>query len=135
MRTLIVEDDFTSRMLIQELLRLYGPSHVAVDGQEAVDAVRAALEAGEPYDLICLDIMMPEVTGQEALTAISALEAQRGKTAAQGSRILMTTALSDSENIMRAFREQCDGYLIKPIDKARLLGSLEKLGLGSADLG
>ena len=135
MRTLIVEDDFTSRMLIQELLRPYGPSHVAVDGQEAVDAVRAALEAGEPYDLICLDIMMPEVTGQEALTAISALEAQRGKTAAQGSRILMTTALSDSENIMRAFREQCDGYLIKPIDKARLLGSLEKLGLGSADLG
>jgi len=135
MRTLIVEDDFTSRMLIQELLRPYGPSHVAVDGQEAVDAVRAALEAGEPYDLICLDIMMPEVTGQEALTAIRALEAQRGKTAAQGSRILMTTALSDSENIMRAFREQCDGYLIKPIDKARLLGSLEKLGLGSADLG
>jgi two-component system chemotaxis response regulator CheY len=44
MKTLIVEDDFTSRLLLQEILKPYGPSHVAVNGREAVEAVRLALE-------------------------------------------------------------------------------------------
>ena len=63
MKTLIVEDDFTSRLLLQELLRRFGPCHVAVNGVEAVDAVTAALTANAPYDLICLDIMMPVMGG------------------------------------------------------------------------
>jgi two-component system chemotaxis response regulator CheY len=54
MKTLIVEDDFTSRVLLQELLKSYGPSHIAVNGKEAIDAVRMSLEKEEPYDLICL---------------------------------------------------------------------------------
>jgi CheY-like chemotaxis protein len=73
MKTLIVEDDFTSRLLLQEFLKSYGPTHVAVNGREAVDAVRAALEAGERYSLICLDIMMPLVDGHEALRQIRSL--------------------------------------------------------------
>jgi two-component system chemotaxis response regulator CheY len=44
MKTLIVEDDFTSRLLLQEILKPYRPSHVAVNGREAVEAVRLALE-------------------------------------------------------------------------------------------
>ena len=64
MKTLIVEDDFTSRLYLQELLKGYGPTHIAVNGKEAIEATHLALEAGEPYNLICLDIMMPEMDGQ-----------------------------------------------------------------------
>ena len=67
MKTLIVEDDFTSRLLLQEILKRYGAVHIAVNGREAVDAVRAAAESDESYDLICLDIMMPEMDGYQAL--------------------------------------------------------------------
>ena len=67
MKTLIVEDDFTSRLLLQELLKKYGRSHIAVNGLEAVEAVRLALDENEPYDLICLDILMPQMDGQLAL--------------------------------------------------------------------
>ena len=128
MKTLIVEDDFTSRLLLQELLRSYGPSHVAVNGEEAIAAVRAALELNEPYDLVCLDIMMPEMDGHQALREIKALEEQYGQSTARGTKVIMTTALG-GRNVFEAFREQCDAYLIKPIEKSKLIGSLHKLDL------
>jgi two-component system chemotaxis response regulator CheY len=129
MKTLIVEDDFTSRLLLQEILKPYGPSHVAVNGREAVEAVRLALEANEPYDLICLDIMMPEMDGQAALKDIRAQEEARGILLSKGAKIMMTTALGDIRNVSAAFNSLCDGYLTKPIQKAKLLEELRTLKL------
>ena len=129
MKTLIVEDDFTSRLLLQEFLQPYGPSHIVVNGKEAVEAVAAALEAGEPYNLVCLDIMMPEMDGQTALKVIRGMEEGRGILSNRGARIIMTTALSDVKNIVGAFRGLCDAYLMKPIDRAKLLDELRKLEL------
>lgn len=129
MKTLIVEDDFTSRLLMQELLKGYGLPHVAINGREAVDAVRVALESGQPYDLICLDIMMPGMDGHQALKEIRALEDAKGIFSSEGAKILMTTALTDMKNKIDAFSGLCDGYLTKPIHKDRLLGELRKLNL------
>ncbi len=129
MKALIVEDDFTSRLLLQELLKSYGPSHIAVNGKEAVDAVHLALEMGEPYDLICLDIMMPEMDGQEALRQIREQEEARGFLSSKGAKIVMTSALGDPKNVITAFRSLCDAFLIKPIQKAKLLEELRKLGM------
>ncbi|MEN6624725.1 MAG: response regulator [Candidatus Sumerlaeia bacterium] len=131
MRTLIVEDEFTSRMLLQKMLERYGECHVAVNGREAVEAVAAALMVGTPYDLICLDIMMPEMDGQETLRAIRQLEKRSGIGGLDGVRIVMTTALGDKDNIMQAFREQCDGYLVKPVDKNKLTRLMDDIGLSA----
>jgi two-component system, chemotaxis family, chemotaxis protein CheY len=131
MKTLIVEDDFTSRLLLQELLKNYGPSHIAVNGREAVAAVSAALEAGEHYDLICLDIMMPEMDGHEALRQFREREEMRGIRSSEGAKIVMTTALDDIQNVMAAYRSLCDGYLTKPIEKAKFLKELSDLKLVS----
>jgi two-component system chemotaxis response regulator CheY len=129
MKTLVVEDDFTSRLYLQEILKKYGPTHAAINGKEAVEAVRAALEAGEPYDLICLDIMMPEMDGQTALNEIRRVEEAKGIASIHGAKVIMTTALDDSKNILASFKGQCDVYLTKPVDKAKLLGYLQKFGL------
>ena len=129
MKTLIVEDDFTSRFLLQEILKKYGPSHVAVNGKEAVEAVRAGLDAGEPYELICLDIMMPEMDGHMALKLIRQLEEERGIFSTDGAKIVMTTALADLRNVTTAFGRLCDAYLVKPIDKAKLLAIVRQMGL------
>ena len=131
MKTLIAEDDFTSRLLLQGLLKNYGRCHVAVNGTEAVEAVRIALEAKEPYDLICLDIMMPEMTGQEALRLIRDHEEALGVLSTHGAKIIMTTALDDIKNVKNAFYNLCDAYLAKPIQKDLLLRELSKLGLVS----
>ena len=129
MKTLIVEDDFTSRLLLQELLKSYGPSHIAVNGKEAVEAVQVALETGKPYDLICLDIMMPEMDGQEALRLIREQEESRGILSSRGAKIVMTTALDDPRNVMVAYISLCDAYLTKPIKRAALIEKLRELGL------
>lgn len=131
MKTLIVEDDFTSRLLLQRLLLQWGQTHIAVNGREAVEAVRAAWEGGEPYDLICLDIMMPEMDGQTALKEIRKFEEERGILSTQGVKIVMTTALGNMGNVKDAFHNLCDGYMVKPIDKEKLLKNLQTLELVS----
>ena len=129
MKTLIVEDDFSSRLLLQTLLARRGDCHVAVNGLEAVKAVKTARVAGEPYDLVCMDIMMPEMDGQSALKMIRAMEASDGIVSTSGAKIVMTTALGDMKNVATAYRALCDGYLVKPIDRAKLDALLETLQL------
>ena len=129
MTTLIVEDDFVNRLVLHKRLEQYGDVHIAVDGDEAVGAVEAMLESGGLYDLVCLDIMLPNMDGHEALRRIRAAEADVGYGSGQGSKIVMTPALKDSENVMNAFREEADGYLVKPIEAEALEQQLRGLGL------
>jgi two-component system chemotaxis response regulator CheY len=129
MKTLIVEDDFSSSLILQEILKDYGSVHTVVNGREAVAAFRLAMEDGVPFDLVCLDIMMAEMDGQQALKEIRDLEEARGIILSRGSRIIMTTALADVKSILGAFSGLCDGYLIKPLDKAKLLAELGRQNL------
>ena len=129
MKTLIVEDDFTSRLLLQEILSSYGPVQTAVNGQEAIEAVRVSLETAQPYNLICMDIMMPGMDGHQALKKIRALEESKGILSTRGTKIIMTTALNDLQNKISAFSGLCDDYLVKPIDRQRLLGVIRDMNL------
>jgi two-component system chemotaxis response regulator CheY len=129
MRALIVEDDFTSRLLLQTFLSRYGECHIAVTGTEAVSAFRLATDCGTPYDLICMDIMMPEMDGKEAMRQMRALEAERGVLSTSGAKIVMTTSLTDPKDVCESFRELCDSYLFKPIDTGKLLKHLHDFRL------
>lgn len=129
MKALIVEDDMTSRLMLLEWLNPLGLIHTAVNGLEAYDSYEISVDANDPYDFICLDIMSPELNGQQVLRKIRQVEAVKGIKPGRGVKILMTTALSDSENMTEAFRQMCDGYLIKPISKDKLLYQLQQLQL------
>ncbi len=129
MRTLIVEDDFTSRLLLESLLSPYGQCHVVVNGNEAVAAFRAAQERGQRYNLVCMDIMMPEMDGQAAVREIRKLEESQGTLSSDGVKIIMITALDDVKNVMQSFNSLCDAYLFKPIDTAKLIGRIQELHL------
>jgi two-component system chemotaxis response regulator CheY len=129
LRVLVVEDDFASRLLLQIFLSRYGECHMAVNGREAVEAFRLALERGQAYDLICMDIMMPEMDGREAVHHIRALEEAQGISSTYGAKIIMTTAVGDIREVIRCFRELCDSYLVKPIDLTQLLSQLKSYNL------
>lgn len=130
MKTLIVEDDFLARSLLSTLLSEYGDCHVAVNGREALDAIERAFNDEEPYDLVCLDIMMPVLDGQETLMELRELESQRGIGEQNITKVIMVTAIDDSKNIMKAFRQgQCEAYLTKPLDRHKLIGHIKDLGL------
>ncbi|MBN1647125.1 MAG: response regulator transcription factor [Spirochaetales bacterium] len=129
MRILIVEDDFASRKMLQKYLSPYGECDVVVDGQEALDAFTFALKEEKPYDLVCLDIMLPKIDGQDVLKNIRKIEGERGIEGLEGVKVIMTTALGDTKNIMDAFKNQCEGYLQKPIERVRLIQEIRKLKL------
>jgi len=130
-KTLVVEDDFSSRLLLQEFLKPFGAVHIAVNGKEAVAAVRAAATAHDPYNLICLDITMPEMDGQEALKQIRGFEESCGIQSSQGSKIFMITAVDDIKNVFEGFRGLCDAYIVKPLDRAKLIEQIRLFGLAS----
>ena len=129
MRCLIVEDDFTARKLMQRYLSDCGDCDIAVDGVEAVEAFRQGLAEDKPYDLICLDIMMPKMDGHQALKAIREIESKHDIHCLDVVKIIMTTALVDAKNVMCSFKEGCEAYIIKPVEKKKLFEEMENLGL------
>jgi len=126
---LLVEDDLTSRMLLQPVLGRYGTCHVASDGLEAIKAVRDASEKSQSYDLICMDIMMPGMDGRETLRQVRSIEHERGIRSHQGAKVIMTTSVDDMKEVMRCFQDHCDGYLVKPVSIPKLLDLMEDCSL------
>lgn len=132
MRILIVEDDFINIKVLKAMADTKGETDLALDGNEAIEAIKKALDEGTPFDLIVLDIMMPEKDGLEALREIRELEAAKGLyPGGQGSasKIIMCTASTEKKDFLKAFREQCDGFLQKPVTPERFNEALEKVGL------
>jgi two-component system chemotaxis response regulator CheY len=129
MKILLAEDDYATRQFMTSFLSKYGECDAAVDGMEAVDAFRMALEDGEPYDLCCLDIMMPVMDGYQTLMGIRDVEKDLEIPEEKAVKIIMTTALNDEHNVKMAFDLGCSVYSGKPIDPEKFESALKKLGL------
>jgi two-component system chemotaxis response regulator CheY len=128
MRILIAEDDYVSRKFMFKFLSKFGECDVTVDGMEAIEVFLMALEEKNYYDLVCLDIMMPEVDGIKALKTIRKLEEERSLPKALQAKIIMTTALNQTDEVMQSFTAGSEAYAVKPIDTLKLTTVLEKLG-------
>ena len=129
MRILLAEDDFVTRKFMMNFLSKYGECDVTVDGMEAVDAFMMALEEEEPYDLVCLDIMMPVMDGYQALQGIRNIEKERNISEDEAVKVIMATALNEERNVKMAFDLGCTIYSGKPIDQEKFEQALKKLGL------
>jgi two-component system, chemotaxis family, chemotaxis protein CheY len=129
MKTLIVDDDIFNCKLLQSILKDYGECSIAMSGVSAIQLFEEALRNAEYFDLICLDIMMPEKDGYETLREIRLLEQNQAAQLSKRSRIIMVTALEEQENKTKAFYENCDGYLVKPVERKLLEEMLSKMKL------
>jgi two-component system chemotaxis response regulator CheY len=130
MKTLVVEDDFVSRLVLQKMMMPFGNCNVAVNGKEAVEAFILAQSEGEPYNLICLDIMMPEMDGREALKIIRQKEIDLNILPQNETKIVMISALDTPKEVMDAYYQGgCTSYLVKPINKDKIINVLNELHL------
>ncbi len=130
MRFLVVDDDFETRHLVQKLLRPFGDVDVATDGEEGVAAFMRALVENEPYNLVTMDILMPNMDGQQALREIREIEKEKNISPDQQAKIIMISGLDDSEELHDAFfLGEATSYIVKPINHTVFIQEIEKLGV------
>ena len=129
MRILIAEDDLASRIFMKKFLSRFGECDVVVDGIEVIDAFLNSLNEEIPYDLICLDIMMPRLDGVKALKSIRDIEKQKGLEGDDRVKIIMTTALNDKATVMNSYDAGCEAYAWKPIETEKFILVMRRLGL------
>ena len=125
-KILVVDDNFTNRQLILEILKELAVCDLASNGREAIEAYNQSLKKGG-YDLVLLDVAMPEIDGVEFLKKVRENEKKAGILLGEGLPIIMVTAFK--EPFKEAFSYGCDDYIVKPIDPDQLISKIkEKLG-------
>ncbi len=129
MRILIVDDDRATRLCLDKVLAPLGEVVSTGSGQEALDAFALALAEGAPFGLVCLDIVMPGLDGQDALQAMRDLEKQHRVPPGKEAKVMMVTGLGDTGNVCQAFfKGQADGYVTKPLSQKNLAKTLREMG-------
>jgi len=128
-KTLIVDDDFISRKILKNILNEFGEVDIASDGEEAIMAYQDSINDGEQYHLIMLDILMDGMNGLEVLTKIREIEERKNINGSDGVKIIMSSSLSDPKTIMESFRKQSEGYIVKPVEKDKIIEKMEALNL------
>ncbi len=130
-RILIVDDDPSIVRLLENHLKAFGECTTAANGQAALAAYRSKLDQHQRFDLVCLDIKMPDMDGRKVLAQFREMEKAGGMTERLRARVIMTTGVDTPNDKLQAFRHACDAYLVKPIDKSQLLETIKKLGITS----
>lgn len=128
MKILIVDDDLINRKFLNAMLTGLGEIDMAKNGREAIEKVQNSLNAAVPFNVIFLDIMMPDISGIETLEELRSIEVKHGIQLNDGAKIVMVTALADKQNVLSAFAKGCEYYLVKPVQQAKVFELLEEMG-------
>lgn len=117
-RLLVVDDAVFMRKLIKDVAREAGWEVVgeAANGAEAVSLYRE-----HRPDLVTMDVVMPVMNGLDALRHIRIVDPQ--------ARVVMVTALDQKPTLMEAIRDGAHDFIVKPFDRERILGLLQKVGV------
>jgi len=130
LKILIVEDDFMVRQVLRDILEEYGVVDIAVNGEEAIQAFRVAWRKDEPYDLLCMDIMMPIMDGNQALIKIREVETSIGIIGSSEVKVIMISALDDVKTVVKSYAKGgATSYIVKPIEKDRLISEMRAIGV------
>jgi PAS domain S-box-containing protein len=122
---LVAEDNEINALLMRSLLtRLGHHAVITTNGEEALESWLSAKSAGAPYDLVLMDIQMPQLDGIETTKRIRRLEADRP---GRQTPILALTANTLVEDRYACFEAGMDGFLIKPLDREKLTEALAGL--------
>ena len=129
-KCLLVDDDELGRELVAHYLEGIAECDMAVNGVEAVDKFRSAFEGGTPYDLIILDIVMPEMDGNTAAKEIRLIEKEWGVSINEGVNIMVLSSLNTPHDVIQAYvSARSAAHLVKPVQPEKLLSTLSKLGI------
>lgn len=130
LRALIVDDDPINSRFLLEIMAPYAVCDTAADGRCGLDAFGRALAAGQPYDVIFVDVMMPGMDGHQALEGMRHLEHEQGVSSSDAAKVIMISASDDTRTVYRAFFEGgALSFLSKPFTCDGVLDELRKFDI------
>ncbi len=129
LKALVIDDDIVCRNRLKMLLHDFFDCTYACDGRKGLSLYEQSLDEQDPFELITLDINMPEMNGHETLEAIRKVEQQHGIGGLDVAKVIMTTSESSFEHVLAAFREGCEAYVVKTDMGDKLLDAVVQLGL------
>ncbi len=129
LKILVAEDDEANRKFLTKLLAKFGDVTIVGDGFQAVKSYMQALDEKEPFQLVCLDVMMPKIDGYKALDAIRELEGKYALIAGERAKIIMISALDEGGFDEELAGNQYDCYMSKPIDILEFEMNLKRMGM------
>jgi two-component system chemotaxis response regulator CheY len=123
LKVLVADDHFLIRQFVRNTLQDSKITNVqtAADGNEAIDLVQKAYDAGQPYDIVFLDWNMPTISGLEVLSYF------RAKPEYASTAFVMLTAESEQQNIMKAIKAGATSYIVKPVSPSDLSKKLAEI--------
>lgn len=128
MKILVVDDEMVSREKMKMIMSHFGECEAVESGADAVEEFVGAWNGWSPYDLISLDVQMPEMDGVEVLNRIRALEREKNVPENKRVKVVMVTARSDKDTIMTSIQAGCNDYVVKPFDKTIVAKKLTQMG-------
>ena len=129
MRTLSIDDDAPTRKLLQSMVAKLGECETAANGKDAIAVFKKAWQDWRPFDLIMLDILMPEMDGSQALIKIRELERKKGIPDKLKAKIIMVSGVSQKEMVMACLRDGCDDFMVKPLETQLVMSKIRHFGL------
>jgi two-component system, chemotaxis family, chemotaxis protein CheY len=128
MKILVVDDEIVSRKKMMRITTDFGSCEGVQNGKAALSVIKTSLEEWQLYDLITLDVSMPDISGVEVLNTIRKMEEAKGLDEEEQAKILMVSSISDMKTV-KACMGKCNGYMIKPFNKELVVDKLKKIGL------
>lgn len=129
MRILVVDDELISRKKMKMIMDSLGECEAVECGKDAITSFQHAWENGTPFDLITLDILMPEMNGTQVLDKIRQIESEENIARDKRVKIFMVTSHSDKDTIINCVQTGCDDFITKPFNKDTVLKKLVNNGL------
>ncbi len=115
------------------MLEPYGEITFVRTGREAIQQFQKTLTTQEYFDLICLDINIPEINGLDVLKNIRAAEKLNHVPLDKRAKIVIVSSTNEADVVMKAIKLGCDGYIVKPFSQEKIIAELKKLKLISEE--
>lgn len=127
MRILIVDDEEVSRKKLTKILQTLGDCEAVDTGEKALNAFKDAYYAGSPFDIVTMDVGLPEMNGTEIVNRLRLMEKKASEMGAEPAKIIMVTSHADKDTVMESVASGCDDFIVKPFDGETIISKLSGL--------
>ena len=126
MKSLIVDDESASRKKMRKILSAFGECEAVDNGNAAVTSFVQAWERWTPFDLMTLDVSMPEMDGIQVLNRIRSIEKEKNVKKEKRVKIVMVSSHLCKDVVMSCIKAECDDFVVKPFDKGNLIAKIDE---------